>query len=151
MIPSRLFSINEQEELNAIYIIALLKNFGEKCDMKNLIYAFYLLKNGDFTENIEYKQKPGDFIANIVSKSINYPAVISQPLKKGVAFLLLHKLIKIQKIKNTLFYYINEEKISNFVIPDKVDSRAQIAVSQIKEHKSDKLKSLFRKQEHLYE
>ncbi|KAF6628808.1 hypothetical protein H6F38_20060 [Paenibacillus sp. EKM208P] len=151
MIPSRLFSINEQEELNAIYIIALLTYFDKKCDIQNLVYAFYLLKNGIFLDFSPTNKISEEFITNTVKRTLSYPTVISQPFKKGVGFLLHHKFITAKKNNNKLFYCINEEKTHNFLIPDKVDSRAQIVINQINEYGRDKLKILFRKQEHLYE
>lgn len=149
MIPSRLFSINTQEELNAIYLLALLKYFDNKCDIQTLVYALYLLKNGDFSSD---NMLPDDeFIISAVNRNINNSPLINNSFKKGIAFLLQHKLIKSQNFNNTLIYCLNKENTVGLIIPDRVDIKAKKVVCEINQHDQAKLKILFRKQEHLYE
>lgn len=148
MIPSRLFSIKTQGELNAIYIISLLKYFDKKCDLQILVYAFFLLKNGDFSYFTEEDKSLDDFITSTVKNSKSYP-LISRPFQNGVEFLKQHNMIAAKKIKNKLFYFISNETISKIAIPDKVDIKAKKIVNQINEHGRDNIKILFREQENL--
>lgn len=148
MIPSRLFSINAQEELNAIYLLALLKYFDNKCDIQTLVYALYLLKNGDFSSDNMF---PDEFITSAVNRNISNFPVINNSFKKGIAFLLQHKLIKSQNFNNTLIYCLNKENAVGLKIPERVDKKAKKVVCEINQHDQAKLKILFRKQEHPYE
>jgi|GEM_PF-4944336 len=141
MSASRLFAIDEQIQLNAMYLLALLYESGSNSPLQDLILSFFLIKHSSLLNklwSIRSTKKAERVTGN---SAFYYPSPVGETFKSAVHYLMRFGLVSAHLVDGSLVYTARHSSIT-ITIPQTVSNRAKIVTHLLGSMGRDELKHL---------
>lgn len=140
---SRLFTIDDRKELNALYILVLALELGAGTTLSELATAFYLFRNPTLLAELASDEAlkslrsavPDYEYTNLTSSYRAFsPAILDRAFKSGLQYLLEVHVLRVESSENV---YSLDTSLLTVPVQERLTARAHAVGEIIKNSRSD--------------